>query len=48
MIGDILKQAAGVSFEDVFSRFQLKYKSARDFRERNLLGLIETLRGASG
>ena len=48
VIGSVLRQAATVSFEEVFARFGWKYKTARDFRERNLLTFIESFRGQNG
>ena len=44
IIGEALRWASGIGFAEIFSEDVLKYRSARDFKERNL---IEALKNQS-
>ncbi|CAG9205749.1 hypothetical protein BGLA2_1720096 [Burkholderia gladioli] len=48
IVGSFLNFVANEGFQETFERYECKYRCARDFRERNLLELLRTLRGGNG
>lgn len=43
MIGAVLKSATGVECAETFERYGLDYRSARDYRERNLIDFLKAM-----